>query len=450
METRKLTIIGAGSAMFTQGFVMDLLGNTNGCKWEVVLVDIDEAVLTSMAKLAKKMIEYKKCGDINLSYTTDRKEALVGADYVVVTIGVGGRRAWEQDVYIPRKYGIMQPVGDTAMPGGISRAMRMVPAMVDIAKDVESICPNATFLNYSNPMAVICKAVSKSVNIQMTGLCIGVPSTLWYMAQTADLPKEEVTGYWGGINHCTFIYDFRHKGKDAWPKVKAAISGYDLTDLDDVIDPHMGEKKKKIGEPFSWWFLKNHGAYIAPGDRHVTEFFTEYFPGGKYYGRVLGKDAYSFEGTIAHGDEIHRSVVEAAESDAPLTEEFFQKMSGEHEQLMEIICSLENDESKVFSANVKNNGALPGINCDAIVEVPCVVGAHGFMPIRQPQFPAVYAAHTNRFLSCIDIAVEAALSGNRNYFVQAILMGGYLNDKDAAEKMVDELLAAHKADLPQF
>ena len=110
----------------------------------------------------------------------------------------------------------------------------------------------------------------------------------------------------------------------------------------------------------------------------------------------------------------------------------------------------ENDESKIFSANLPNNGTLPGISSDAIVEVPCVVGAHGFTPIRQPQFPAVFAAHTNRFLSCIDIAVEAALTGNRKYFTQAILMGGYLNDKDAAEKMTEELLAAHKADLPQF
>ena len=449
MEKRKLTIIGAGSAMFTQGFIMDLLNNTNGYRWHVALVDIDEAVLVSMAKLAKKMIEHKK-SDVTLSYTTDRKEALADTDYVVVTIGVGGRRAWEQDVYIPRKYGVMQPVGDTAMPGGISRAMRMVPAMIDIAGDVKSICPKATFLNYSNPMAIICKAISKTVDIQMTGLCIGVPGTFWYMAEVAGLPKEECGGYWGGINHCTFIYDFRHKGKSAWHKLKAAIAGKDLTDLDEVIDPLMGDKKTKVGEPFSWWFLENHGAFLAPGDRHVTEFFTEYFPQGRYYGRILGKDAYSFEGTIAGGDEIHQSVVDIAESPEPLTESFFLRPTGEHEQLMEIICSLENDESKIFSANVVNNGTLPGISSDAIVEVPCVVGAHGFKPVYQPQFPAVYAAHTNRFLSCIDVAVEAALTGNRNYLTQAILMGGYLNDKDAAEKMTEELLAAQKEYLPQF
>ena len=450
MQKRKLTLIGAGSAMFTQGFVMDLINNTNGYQWHIALVDIDERVLLSVAKLTEKMIEYKK-SDITLSYTTDRREALADADYVVVTIGVGGRRAWEQDVYIPRKYGVMQPVGDTAMPGGISRAMRMVPAMIDIARDVKVICPDAVFINYSNPMAVICKAVAKKVGIQMTGLCIGVPATVWYIADTAGLPKNECTAYWGGINHCTFIYDFMHKGKDAWPAVLNALEEYDLTDFDDVIDPYMGgEKKKKVGEPFAWWFLKNHGAYLAPGDRHVTEFFTEYFPSGEYYGRVLGKDMFSFEGTIESGDLIHQRAMDTAESDEPLTDEFFQRFLGEHGQLMEIIWSVENDENKVFSGNVVNNGTLPGISDDAVVEVPCVAGAHGIKPVPQPQFPAVFAAHTNRFLACIDLAVEAALTGNRKYFAQAILMGGYLQDKDMAEKMADELLDAQKEYLPQF
>ena len=450
MTKRKLTIIGAGSAMFTQGFVLDLLEHPGDYKWHIALVDIDESVLTSVAKMAQKLISHKQ-SDVTLSYTTDRREALTDTDYIVVTIGVGGRRAWEQDVFIPRKYGIMQPVGDTAMPGGISRALRMVPAMVDIAKDIRAICPQAAFLNYSNPMTIICKAISKAVDIPMTGLCIGVPDSIWHIAETAGLPKEECTAYWGGINHCTFIYDFRHRGKNAWPLVLEAVKAKGLTSMDDIYDSTPGgEKKAEISEPFSWWFLQNHGAYTAPGDRHVTEFFTEYFPEGKYYGMVLGKDAYSFEDTITYGDKIHQSIIDLAESDKPLQDEVFNKLSGEHMQLMEMIWAIEKDENKVFSANVPNKGTLPGIADDAIVEVPCVFGAHGFNPIPQPQFPAIYAAYTNRFLACIDVAVEAALTGNRRYFVQAIMMGGYLQDRNAAEKMADELLQAQKAYLPQF
>ena len=455
MKKRKLTLIGAGSAMFTQGFIADLLNNTNGNQWHIVLVGTNEKKLSTIAKLAKKMIEYKKNIEVTLSYTTNRQEALKDADYVLVTVGVGGRRAWEQDVFIPRKYGVMQPVGDTIMPGGISRAMRMIPVILDIAKDIKAICPGAVFLNYSNPMTMICKAVTKTVDTQIVGLCAGVPSNLKYLAETANLPIEECSGYWGGVNHCTFIYEFRHRGKDVWPKVKAAIAGQDLTDLIDVTEALkvaslMGEKKKKISEPFSWWFLENHGAYPAPSDRHVTEFYPEYFPEGKYYGKVLGVDAYSFEGSIAIGDEIHQKAMANAESETPLEDEFFEGLSGDHEQLMKIIRSIENDEREIISANVVNNGTLPGISDDAIVEVPCVVGAHGFTPIRQPQFPAVFAAHTNRFLSIVDMTVEAALTGNKNYFKQAILMGGYLQDKDAAEKMAEELLSSQKMFLPQF
>jgi alpha-galactosidase len=432
MEKRKLTIIGAGSAMFTQGLVIDLLNNTNGYKWHIALVDTDEPVLISMAKLVQKMIDGKKSG-VTLSFSADRRDVLPGSDYVAVTIGVGKRRAWEQDVYIPRKYGVMQPVGDTAMPGGISRAMRMVPAMLDIASDVKAICPNAVFINYSNPMAIICRAVSKKIaGINMTGLCHGVPDSVGYIADIAGLPREECTAYWGGVNHCTFVYDFRHNGKDAWQFV-----------LDKLPADHDREM-------FSWWFAKNYGAYPAPGDRHVSEFFTEYFPGGRYYGRILGKDAFSFEDCIEHGDRIHQKAMDTAESPEPLTEDFFRHCGGEHEQLMDIIYSIENDENKIFSANVLNNGSLPGINSGAVLDIPCAVGAHGFSPIPQPQFPAVFAAHTNRFLACIDIAAEAALTGSRKYFSQAILMGGYLSDKDAADKMTEELIEAQKEYLPQF
>ncbi|NJD04323.1 MAG: hypothetical protein FIA99_17400, partial [Ruminiclostridium sp.] len=150
---KKLVIIGAGSAMFTQGLVMDLIKNPGKNKWHLALVDIDAQVIDSIAKLVKKMLEAKNA-DIELSYSTDRCDVLPEADYVVTTIGVGGRRAWERDVFIPRKYGIYQPVGDTAMPGGISRAMRMIPAMLDIARDIERLCPGAFFFNFSNPMAI--------------------------------------------------------------------------------------------------------------------------------------------------------------------------------------------------------------------------------------------------------------------------------------------------------
>ncbi len=451
MENRKIVIIGAGSAMFTQGLLTDLADHPGNFKWHVALVDIDGEVLESIARLVQKIFDSKKA-DVNLTWDTERCQVLEGADYVVNTIGVGGRRAWEKDVYIPRKYGVNQPVGDTAMPGGISRALRMIPQVIAIAEDVMRLCPDAFFINYSNPMSAICRAVTKKVpGIKMAGLCIGVPGTIWSLAENAGLPKEECTASWGGINHCTFIYDFRHNGVPAFDKVLKGIEGEDLTELDDIIDPHMNEgKKKKIGEPFAYSYLRENGAYLSPGDRHVTEFFTEYFPGGRYYGKTLGKDAYSFEGTITWGDAIHERALKLAESPEPLDESYFTKNSGEHEQLMEIIHSMENDGGKIFSANVVNHGTLNGVLWDAVVEVPCIAGAHGIKPIAQPEFPAVFAAQTNRFLAVIEMMVEAAIRGEKKLVEQAILMGGYLPDQEAVEKMTEELLEAQKEYLPQF
>lgn len=452
---KKMVILGAGSAMFTQGLVIDLIKKQpGGHRWHLSLVDIDEQVLDGIVRLVKKMIDAKQA-DIELSWSTDRCECLPGADYVVSTIGVGGRRAWEQDVFIPRKYGINQPVGDTAMPGGISRAMRMIPAMLEIVKDVTKYCPNAFFFNYSNPMAIICRAVRKALKYPITGLCIGTAGSEWYIADFMGYDRKKVTSLAAGINHCTFIYDFRYEGKNAWPAVREKLykeykEGFDS----DIGDRFHGEKSNEsiffLGEPFAWSFFLKYGAFPAPGDRHITEFFTEYFPGGKYYGRLLGYDAYSFEGTIAWGDKIHKESMEAAYSPDPLRDDFFAHFHGEHEQLMDIIDSIERDLRKIFYMNVQNNGAIFNLPQWAVVEMPAIATASGPKPMLLDNFPDVLAGFTIRFISGIEIAVDAALNGDRKLMEEAILAGGYISDRTAVSKMVDELLTAQKQYLPQF
>ena len=452
---RKLVIIGAGSAMFTQGLVMDLIKkNPGGCKWKLALVDIDGVILEDVAKFITKMIKGKNA-DIELEWSTDRCDCLPGADYIVTTIGVGGRRAWEKDVFIPRKYGINQPVGDTAMPGGISRAMRMIPAMLDIVRDAKRLAPNAKFFNYSNPMAIICRAIHKALDYPITGLCIGTAGIEWYIADFMGWDRDRITSQAAGINHCTFIYDYRLDGQIAWPMVREKLAKeYKEIHNGDFGDRFHGEQADekifKLGEPWAWSFFLKYGAFPAPGDRHITEFFTEYFPGGSYYGKKLGFDAYSFENTIYWGDKIYDDTIKAARSAEPLGEEFFEHFHGEHEQLMDIINSTERDLKKVFYMNVKNNGTIPNLPNWAVVEMPVVAGANGPKPIYLDNFPDVLAGFTMRFLSVIELAVDAALNGDRRLMEEAILSGGYISDRTAVRKMVDELLAVHKADLPQF
>ncbi|MCK5733109.1 MAG: hypothetical protein KAI38_02920, partial [Candidatus Latescibacteria bacterium] len=214
---KSIVLLGAGSAAFTSGLLADLI--SEGREWDIRLVDIDPSNLDVAFLLAERMIE-SQGAQLSLSRNLDRCEAIAGADVVVATIAVGGRRAWEQDVLIPRKYGIFQPVGDTIMPGGIFRALRMIPTMVEIAKDVREIAPDAHFFNYSNPMAAICRGIRKAAGVPVVGLCHGIPGTQRYLANFLGVDVGRCDFNWVGINHLTWIFEFRVDQRDVWPQVR--------------------------------------------------------------------------------------------------------------------------------------------------------------------------------------------------------------------------------------
>jgi alpha-galactosidase len=181
----KVVLIGAGSAVFTRRLVSDMLFSANPDMWELALVDIDETALTAVTALVRKIMASAGI-TIPVTASLNRRDVLPGARFVVTTIAVGGRRGWEKDIQIPREYNIYQSVGDTTMPGGISRAMRMIPAVVDVARDVQELCPTATFLNYSNPMTMICRAVRKATDVPVVGLCHGMKNAARYLLTSLE------------------------------------------------------------------------------------------------------------------------------------------------------------------------------------------------------------------------------------------------------------------------
>lgn len=430
---KKLVLIGAGSAMFTQGLLADIIKEESLGSWEIGLVDTDPEALTVAYNLAKKMVEVKNA-DIVIKHSTNRKDFLVGTDIVITTIGVGGRRAWETDVFIPRKYGIYQPVGDTVGPGGISRAMRMIPAMKEIAEDILKLCPDALFINYANPMTAICRALRKSTGVKVTGLCIGVYQVEKYLAEVLGVPHQEVASIAVGINHLTFIIDFRHKGENVFPRLRQ----------------HVKETGKINENPFSWSLFDIYGAYPAVNDRHVVEFFLDRFPNGKYYGKTLGIDIFSVEKIIERGDSIYAEMAKLSKPETRLNSEVFSKASGEHGQTLEIITSIYKDQRKIFSANLPNNGAIPNLPSYAVLEMPAVASGKGFLPLGIDYFPDSLAAIINQRLACVELTVDAALEGDRRLMAEAMLVDGAVRDKDTAEKLTNELLKVHKSFLPQF
>ncbi|HWR50114.1 MAG TPA: hypothetical protein VN428_03350 [Bryobacteraceae bacterium] len=428
-------MIGAGSAMFTQGIVTDWLRRRTRDDWEFALVDINPEILTATEKMVRR---YMLTTDYpaKVTATTDRREVLQGATLIVTTIGVGSRRAWEQDVFVPRKFGIFEPVGDSVMPGGVSRAMRMIPPMLDIARDAHKLCPTARFINYSNPMTAITRAIRKHTPVAATGLCIGTEDTLRYLARLAEVPMESVSATWVGVNHCTWITDFRSDGKDMWPKLRQKVAQMRAAD--------------RVSQPFSWELFDEFGAHPAPGDRHTTEFFYNRFAEGKYRGKTLGVDVFSVERTIANGDRIYAQTIDLAKGEGPIPAERLKTTSGEHMQMLDIFDSVEHDRRRWFSMNVPNNGTVPNLPKDAVLELPGVAGADGLVPLPQDDAPPRLAAFILRRCAAAEAAVEAAVTGDRKLLVEAMIIDGGVYDYATASKLTDELLKTHKQHLPQF
>ncbi len=432
MANRKIVLIGAGSASFTAGLVADVLTSGLADEWTIALVDIDPGALEVAQGLVRRMVERRNASAI-VEATTDRCEVLPAADVVVTTIAVGGRRAWENDVYIPREHGVFQPVGDTVGAGGISRALRQIPPMLKIAGDVHRLCPEAHFFNYSNPMACICRAINKATPQRVVGLCHGVQGTLRYLCGFIGVPYDEVSALYAGMNHLTWITHFAHQGEDLWPRVNAKLAA-------------IGEPEDN---PFSWELYRTYGAFPAVLDRHVSEFFPERFPGGDYYGKKLGVEVFSMEDVIQRGDERFQRMAAQARGDQPLDDAIFERQPGEHEALIDIVASIFADAQQLFPMNVPNR-TIPGIPAEFVVEMPVAATQAGCLPISLPPLPPGVLATATEALYGVEITVDAALQGSRDLFVQALMYDRCVVDRKSAEVLADALLEAHRDHLPQF
>jgi len=452
----KVVLIGAGSALFTRGLLGDIL--RKGWQGEIAMIDIDANALEVAEKLARKMLDARG-SKLKLSASPDRRAVLKDATAVICTISVGGREAWHQDVLIPRKYGIYQPVGDSVMPGGTSRALRMIPAMVDIAKDVMELAPDALFFNYGNPMSAVCRGVRKATSANMVGLCHGVFGIAGGIASHLRTTREHLTYTAMGINHLTWFTDILVDGKDAMPrlceiaaqKLGAGINKETLGRYFAEAGDSDKEKAKSGTWPFTFELTQLFGAFPAVGDRHITEFFPHLFSAkGGYFGKTLGVNAFSLERCLEGGHASFAEMKEHAFSPDPLPDDYFDRIAGEHEQVTDIIESIRTDAGNEYSANLPNHGQIPNLPADAIVECPAIADATGLHAINQkPLAPGLAGTLATRF-QWVETTVEAALEGSHKKFVQALLIDGAVKSVETAYRLADDLLEAQKEYLPQF
>ncbi len=455
MSRHKLVLIGAGSTVFTQRLIADIILAGEAQNWELALVDIDPITLAAVERLVAKMMQAKGA-IIPVTATIDRRTVLKGADYVVTTIAVGGRAGWQRDIEIPRNYGVFQPVGDTALPGGISRAMRMIPQMVAIARDIAELCPDAVFFNYSNPMTAICRAIRKETGVPVIGLCHGVHHVEGVIARFLGVEERSISSFGVGLNHLTFLTRLFHNGVDARPMIHAKLREQKEGLQDEIAHKDVwaniveGRAPRYADDPFSWELFEKYSVFPCAMDRHAVEFYPERFPGGDYWGRKLGREAFPIDERIALGDTWFDEMLAIARSDDPLPKVYYENVPGESEQLLEIIHSLQRDERKVFSVNLPNRGQVSYLPDDAIVECNASAVGGGFAALIADELPAELVAKLKSKIETIELTVDAALQGSRELMLEALLADGGIADPDKAKSLRDDLIDAHRAHLPQF
>jgi alpha-galactosidase len=434
----KIAIIGAGSIGFAQTLIKDILSFESMRDSDFRLMDIDEERLDVTYQWARKLLEQEKL-PTTVSKTLDRGEALDGADYVMCAILANGIEPFENEINIPLKYGITQPVGDTMCVGGIFRALRTIPILVDICRDIERFCPNATMLNYTNPMTMLTWACNTATKVKFVGLCHGVQGTAHELAKLVGLEPEQTKYLCAGINHM------------AWFLRIEDLAGTSLY-------PALWEKIDRDGPPegdkLRWDLARYLGYYMTESSGHLSEYI-------QYY-RKRPDLIEKFDAPGMFAGE-HAEVLKAYRAHwKPHAERTYKQIRGEDpiefggrsaEYASNIIYALESGNLFRFNGNVMNHGLISNLPEGACVEVPCFVDNVGIHPTPVGALPPICAALNQSNLSAQGMTVQAALTGDRELAFHAIFADPLTSAMLAPSEikaMFDELFEANRQWMPEF
>jgi len=446
----QVTIIGGGSYQWSPKLIADLLGMPSISGAHVVLMDIDPAPLPKMEAyfhLANEVFETKA----TVSSTTDRRRALEGADFVVVTISTGGFTSMALDLDIPARHGIYQSVGDSVGPGGISRSLRNIPVLTGIAHDMEECCPDAWMLNITNPMTCLTRSVTRESSIKTVGLCHEVGNFCLDVAIALKQPWDAVKPTVTGVNHFPIVTALDVAGDDG------------LAILHDLIDEVggtaslTGPAEGEPPDPFSKLaFARRHavaltlfdrwGALPAAGDRHVAEFVPWILTEESGWGAEWGIELTP----ISRREEHQLGYI--ADVDAILARQKELPTWASGELVAPVIDSLLTGTHREVPINLPNKGQCPDLPTDAVVEAMCVVDGDGMRGRDQAHAPAPLAELLRRQVAAQELTVEAAVSGDREVARAAFALDPLAGRGDfrATDAMVDELLEGTSRWLPQF
>ena len=434
----RIAFIGAGSFGFTRNLVKDILTFQSLRDSTLVLMDIDSERLKYITLAVRKIVE-KGNYPAKVVSTTDRAEALKKADAVICTILSGGVSVWRHDIEIPKKYGVDMNVGDTRSVAGVFRALRTIPVMLDICRDMERYCPDAILLNYTNPMAMLCHAMQKVSKIKITGLCHSVQAMPLRFAKWLNIPAGEITYLCAGINHLAWYLDVRHKGKDLYPLIRKIVTEnrkiYNEELVRNEMFLHLGyyvTESSGHNSEYNWWFRKR------------PDLLKKYCLKGTAWNP--GEHAYILKHYLAKEKNWKKDIKEWLDKDDI-------DLKRGHEYAASIINAYMGGEIFSFNGNVPNTGIITNLPEGSCVEVPVFADRTGFHPVHVGALPPQLAVLNNVSAAVENMTVEASLTGDPMMVYYAVAndpLSAAVLSLAEIKKMVQEMLLKNKEYLPQF
>jgi alpha-galactosidase len=446
----QVTFIGAGSTMFARNLLCDMFSFPELRDITVMLEDVDEKRLDVTYRLANKLVEQEGY-PAKIEKTSNQRDALKNADFVIIMFQVGGLEAYDIDKSIPLKYGIDQTVGDTLGPGGTFRGIRTIPIIIDICRDMEELCPDAILLNYANPMAALMWSVNRATKIQSVGLCHSVQATTrqvagyigagpwenypfteeeWDIFFYAPIP-EGINFLVAGINHQAWYLKFEVNGEDAYPKIHAA---YD--------DPKCYE-----ADAVRFEIMKHFGYFVTESPNHMSEYVPYFRRTPDMVKRYLKRRWDYYDICMEKKDLVDEAIHRQIEG----KERIHVRTSVEYGS--RIIHSVVTGNEIRINGNVRNTGLITNLPQDCCVEVPCLVDKNGINPCYVGELPPQLAAINRTNVNVQSLIVEAGLNCDREAACNAVMVDpltSSLLTLDEIRKMVDEMFEAQKQWLPRF
>ena len=429
----KITFIGAGSTVFAKNLIGDILSYPELAESTITLYDIDAERLRTSEIVARKLAQALDAHP-TIEATTDRCAALEGADYAIAMFQVGGYRpATVIDFEIPKRYGLEATIADTLGVGGIMRALRTIPVFLDMCRDMQAVCPDVLLLNYVNPMAMLCWALSRATPIKTVGLCHSVQGTAEQLANDIGVPIEEIDYLCAGINHMAFYLRFERNGEDLYPRIQQVIDEGRVPDWNRV----------------RYEMFRRLGYFVTESSEHFAEYTPWFIKRGRpdlieRFNIPLDEYLRRCERQIDGWEALRR---EMEDEGKPITH------TRSHEYGSGIIHSIETGTPRVVYGNVQNTGLIGNLPPGCCVEVPCLVDANGVQPVHVGALPPHLAALMQTNINVQALTVEAALTGKREHIYHAAMLDPHTAaelDLDQIWSLVDDLLDAHADWLPAF